>query len=143
METDVTHIQSNHKHPSIQSYYHTIRPHLACKQQLIEFLVIFLCLYCLFARWVWSSAGGWWCHPYHWRRNTAIVGLGVTAVSLWLYQWGERSTGYIDLAHQTVHFAPNDDRRAAQERRERRKRKASIEKGELGERPTLREETEE
>lgn len=31
---------------------------------------------------VWSPAGGWWCNPRHWKRNTAIafVVLGVLAL---------------------------------------------------------------
>ena len=24
-------------------------------------------------KWVWSPAGGWWCEPKQWRRNTMIM----------------------------------------------------------------------
>ena len=25
-----------------------------------------------YPKWVWSPAGGWWCNPPNWKRNTAI-----------------------------------------------------------------------
>ena len=27
-----------------------------------------------YPKWVWSPAGGWWCNPPNWKRNTAICG---------------------------------------------------------------------
>ena len=32
-----------------------------------------------YPKWVWTPAGGWYCNPPNWRRNTAIV-LGGWAV---------------------------------------------------------------
>ena len=34
-----------------------------------------------YPKWVWSPAGGWYCNPPNWKRNTAIVlaGWGVLA----------------------------------------------------------------
>ncbi len=26
-----------------------------------------------YPKYVWSPAGGWWCNPRHWKRNTAIA----------------------------------------------------------------------
>lgn len=34
-----------------------------------------------YPKWVWSPAGGWWCEPKQWKRNTAIC-LGVWGVAL-------------------------------------------------------------
>lgn len=33
---------------------------------------------------VWTSSGGWWNNPVNWKRNTAIVALGIGAISLYL-----------------------------------------------------------
>lgn len=35
-----------------------------------------------YPKWVWSPAGGWWCEPKNWRRNTAIC-LGVWGAVLY------------------------------------------------------------
>ena len=34
---------------------------------------------------VWSPAGGWWCNPRYWRRNTAIAfgAVGVLSGCVW------------------------------------------------------------
>ena len=29
-----------------------------------------------YPKWVWTPAGGYYCHPTHWKRNTAILGVG-------------------------------------------------------------------
>ena len=34
-----------------------------------------------YPKWVWSPAGGWYCNPTNWKRNTAIC-LGVWGVIL-------------------------------------------------------------
>ena len=34
-----------------------------------------------YPKWVWSPAGGWWCEPKMWKRNTAICA-GVWAAIL-------------------------------------------------------------
>ena len=34
-----------------------------------------------YPKWVWSPAGGWWCNPPNWKRNTAIAG-GIWVVVL-------------------------------------------------------------
>ena len=26
-----------------------------------------------YPKWVWSPAGGWWCEPKNWKRNTAMM----------------------------------------------------------------------
>ena len=36
-----------------------------------------------YPKWVWTPAGGWYCHPKQWKRNTAIVGFG-WAVALFM-----------------------------------------------------------
>lgn len=34
-----------------------------------------------YPKYVWSPAGGWWCNPRHWKRNTffAFVGIGIVS----------------------------------------------------------------
>ena len=34
-----------------------------------------------YPKWVWTPAGGWYCHPPNWQRNTAIVACG------WAVAW--------------------------------------------------------
>ena len=33
-----------------------------------------------YPKWVWTPAGGWYCHPPNWKRNTALVALGWVVV---------------------------------------------------------------
>ncbi|KAJ1735387.1 hypothetical protein GGI11_001554 [Coemansia sp. RSA 2049] len=35
---------------------------------------------------VWSPSGGWWAQPNTWKRNTAIVSVGILAVSAYLFK---------------------------------------------------------
>ncbi|KAJ2824720.1 hypothetical protein IWW50_003196 [Coemansia erecta] len=35
---------------------------------------------------VWSPSGGWWAQPNTWKRNTVIVGLGITAVMAFVFK---------------------------------------------------------
>jgi len=28
-----------------------------------------------YPKWVWTPAGGWWCNPPNWKRNTMIAGV--------------------------------------------------------------------
>eukprot|EP00048_Salpingoeca_helianthica_P015055 m.224825 g.224825 ORF g.224825 m.224825 type:complete len:85 (-) comp16550_c0_seq1:78-332(-) len=30
-----------------------------------------------YPKYVWSPAGGWWCNPTHWKRNTVLLTGGV------------------------------------------------------------------
>ncbi|KAF8336258.1 uncharacterized protein EI90DRAFT_152771 [Cantharellus anzutake] len=36
---------------------------------------------------VWTPSGGWWTRPSNWKSNTAIVGLGIAAITYvtWKY----------------------------------------------------------
>lgn len=38
-----------------------------------------------YPKYVWSPAGGWWCNPRHWKRNTvyAFVWLGGLSAVVW------------------------------------------------------------
>ena len=35
-----------------------------------------------YPKWVWTPAGGWWCNPVNWKRNTYIAA-GVWGVLLY------------------------------------------------------------
>lgn len=94
---------------------------------------ILLC-WVLSIRWVWSPAGGWWCNPYHWRRNTIIISLGAAVVATYLYRLGSINEGYVDLVNQRVTYAQTDGRRIVAERKERRRAREGYER-ELGQRP--------
>ncbi|KAJ1728875.1 hypothetical protein LPJ61_003804 [Coemansia biformis] len=34
---------------------------------------------------VWSPSGGWWAQPKQWKRNTLIVGAGITAFMAFVF----------------------------------------------------------
>lgn len=40
-----------------------------------------------YPKWVWSPAGGWYCHPKQWERNTKIgfVAIAVITFFTWTY----------------------------------------------------------
>lgn len=42
-----------------------------------------------YPKWVWSPTGGWWPHPAAWRRNTAIVSLGLILVHIPIFIFSE------------------------------------------------------
>jgi hypothetical protein len=35
-----------------------------------------------YPKYVWSPAGGWWCNPRYWKRNTAIAFMAIFAISV-------------------------------------------------------------
>ena len=41
---------------------------------------------------VWSPAGGWWCNPRHWRRNTGIAMMTIGTIAAGLFYWCESYT---------------------------------------------------
>merc|ERR1712070_1171543 len=34
---------------------------------------------------VWSPAGGWWCNPKNWQRNTKMCGIVIFPVALYIF----------------------------------------------------------
>ena len=40
-----------------------------------------------YPKWVWSPAGGWWCNPTNWKRNTGIVAVGWAVISYVSFKW--------------------------------------------------------
>lgn len=42
-----------------------------------------------YPKWVWSPTGGWWPHPAAWKRNTAVVGLGLLMVNIPIFFFSE------------------------------------------------------
>ncbi|KAJ1792021.1 hypothetical protein LPJ59_004896, partial [Coemansia sp. RSA 2399] len=46
---------------------------------------------------VWSPSGGWWAQPKTWKRNTAIVSLGILAVSAVIFKKSA------DIEHRVIY----------------------------------------
>eukprot|EP01135_Chromosphaera_perkinsii_P001524 Nk52_evm4s206 gene=Nk52_evmTU4s206 len=40
-----------------------------------------------YPRYVWSPAGGWWCNPPNWKRNTFLAFAGTFAAASLVFQW--------------------------------------------------------
>lgn len=45
-----------------------------------------------YPKWVWSSAGGWWPNPTHWKRNSIVYGVAVVGIAMYAYQISEANT---------------------------------------------------
>jgi len=82
-----------------------------------------------YPRWVWSPAGGWWNDPPHWRRNTAIVYVGVGLVCWGLYNYStpreyriNRITGEVRWGEEDPRYKWNLQQLIKQRRKEKLQR---------------------
>jgi hypothetical protein len=40
-----------------------------------------------YPKWVWSPAGGWWCEPKNWKRNTVVAGAVWGVIAFFTFQF--------------------------------------------------------
>ena len=94
-----------------------------------------MCPWCV--RWVWTTTGGWWVQPRHWRRNFAVAVVGVAGLAVSLYAYSDARESYTDFATQSVWYSSLDQRKRWIKREEKaRKLKELNYSKELGQRPT-------